>query len=195
VRKIAPIVEDLKREILKLQTRRDELQTEIKDQESTRRKYRDDLKFLRAEILRESTEICIADCLSEILLSKPYDVEILYTYVSSLKRLANGTAPDLVHNKPIYEAEVRNLMRNSLLEYFKEDLTPREEVTELEGNLKKKTQAITTLTSRLEDMERLQQENEELKTKVGKLEEQLQSYANQWLADPTIKPEDTKLPL
>ncbi|MCW3994248.1 MAG: hypothetical protein NWE85_06785, partial [Candidatus Bathyarchaeota archaeon] len=119
-------------------------------------------------------------------------------YVYWLKETTSGAASHLLEHKPYYEQNIRAIIVNTLLEYLKEDLASREEVTKLQGALEESSQRITFLTSQNKKLkeanEEHRKENKKLKRKVEQLTKDNRELQEQILIDPKIEPQTRKFP-
>lgn len=195
---LEPVVESIKREGYHLQNEVEELRKAKASLEIEFDKLKAETKTLDDETKKKSSVLRLTECLTSILKSRPTDVDVLYKYVYWLKETTSGAASHLLEHKPYYEQNIRAIIVNTLLEYLKEDLASREEVTKLQGALEESSQRITFLTSQNKKLkeanEEHRKENKKLKRKVEQLTKDNRELQEQILIDPKIEPQTRKFP-
>lgn len=195
---LEPVVESIRKEGLQIQNEVEDLKKAKLEIMAEISKLKRELKTLNAEAERKSNEIRLAKCLTSILKSKPTDIDAVYNYVYWLKQIVSGAAPELISRKPHYEKTVKTIIVNTLVEYFKEDLASREEVTKLQEKLEEVNERNSILFSENEKLKKangkLEDANEEFNEKVMQLTEEIRELENRILSDTTIPPRNKKFP-
>jgi len=156
--RLEPVVKYIEDEGLKLQEDCDQLQDKVKGLEATKQGLEKEIEGLDAEASRKSNDLRMVNCLTSILMSKPSDIDVLYNYVYWLKQINIGAAPELLQRKPYYEETVKKQIVNTLVEYLKEEMAPREEVIKLQKDLQNKNQQNSTLLTKTASLERAKSE-------------------------------------
>lgn len=195
---LLPVVETIKKEGLELQDKRDQLRGKVESLETTKQKLQEEIRSLKAEASTKSNEIRLTKCVIRILRSKPADFNVLYEHLSMWKHIMQSVDPQLISRKLQYEESVRKAIVNTFLEYFEDDLAPKEEVTKLQEALQEKDVLTSDLSGKLkghqEQIEQLQLENRKLRDenkkltrKIETLEKDVQDLEDRMLRDPTVR--------
>jgi uncharacterized protein (DUF342 family) len=154
-------------------------------------KAQKELEALQRQVASKSDEMAFAQCVSDIMKSRPLDTDVLHKYACRLKQIDIGEAPEYASRRPSYEAEVRKRLVNTLVQYFKDDLATKTEVTRLGKALQREQQLTQTLQNMLVEKEaentRSKAEIKQLQRRITEITEESRKFEERVLTDPSIR--------